>query len=879
MLKARRSAAALALLVLIAAPASAHDVYLVAKEFTNAAGITMWGFAQDADGFDVGNPEGDATSPGPVIRVPAGDTTLTIHVRNNLVSDDISLFVPGQTKTMIPVFVSDADSRRRVRSFDEVTTAAGGTNTYTWTGVKTGSYIYQSGTDVRTQIPMGLYGALIVDSAAGEAYADNPDTLFDETVRYDNDAILFFSEVQVDDVDPTVVAVPAGTDYQPQHFMINGASFGASFGTTAPIFDHAPVAGETLLLRFFNIGLDDAMPMLNGLTMNVIAEDGNLLPAASLPSPPGQHSMLLAAGKTMDALVLPGEGRYAIFDRSLRLDSGLGTGGNGGQMVYLEVGPPAANEAPVAFDDAYAVRTDETLTVTAPGVLANDTDVNGDPLNAVLDSYLGTGTLALAVDGSFTYTPATGFDGQETFTYFANDGTINSTAAATVTITVSANTAPVAADDAWLVNVGSTLNVPAPGVLSNDTDAEGDPLTAALVSGPSNGVLAFNSDGSFDYTPNAGIAGDSFTYMANDGINNSVAATVTITVNQPPVATNDAYATDEDTPLNVAAPGVLANDLDDFGPLVAALVAGPSNGALNFNTDGSFDYTPSAGWFGIDTFTYTASDGLFPSNVATVEITVNYVPGPVYFSTIGGGNNNPVPGVAAPYDDADIYTWDLVSFGRLFDASASGLPGNADIDGLVYVDDTSFYISFNRDAGTTLPGFADVFQDEDVLFYDGTTWSIFFDGSEETGGTGDNMGASAGQDIDAFDIVDGVLYFSTIGGGDANFIPGVAGPYDDADIYTWDGTTFGRFFDARTPGDNKLPANADIDGLSILDATHFYVSFNRNGGTDVAGIGTVQDEDVLFYDGTTGTWSLFFDGSADGMDVSNGQDIDAVHVD
>lgn len=341
-----RSLALLALLVLIAAPASAHDVYLVAKEFTNAAGITMWGFAEDADD-DLTTVGTEApASPGPVIRMPAGDTILNIHVRNDLAADDLSLFIPGQSKALAPVFVVDAYGRDRVWSFDAVTTAAGGTNTYTWNGVKTGSYIYQSGTDVRTQIPMGLYGALIVDSAAGEAYADNPDTLFDETVRYDNDAILFFSEVQVDDVDPTAVVVPAGTDYQPQYFMINGASFGTT--APAPIFDHAPVAGETLLLRFFNIGLDDAMPMLNGLTMNVIAEDGNLLPAASLPSPPGQHSMLLAAGKTIDALVLPSEGRYAIFDRSLRLDSGPGTMDNGGQIVHLVVGPPAAKAAPVA---------------------------------------------------------------------------------------------------------------------------------------------------------------------------------------------------------------------------------------------------------------------------------------------------------------------------------------------------------------------------------------------------------------------------------------------------------------------------------------------------------------------------------------------------
>jgi FtsP/CotA-like multicopper oxidase with cupredoxin domain len=312
----RRTAVALALLALIAAPASAHDVYLVAKEFTDAAGITMWGFAEDLDGFGVGDPEGAATSPGPVIRVPFGDTTLNIHVRNDLVGDDVSLFIPGQSKTLAPVFVVDGQGRERVQSFDVVTAADGGTNTYTWTNVKPGSYIYQSGSDIRTQVPMGLYGALIVESDA----------------VYDNEAILFFSEV-----DPAVNnAVPpaqAGPDYRPQHFMVNGASYPSA----APIWASDALVGQTVLLRLFNIGLDDAMPMVNGLRMKVIAEDGNLLPAAGMPDAPGQYSVLLPAGKTIDAVVTAAApGSYAIFDRSLRLDNGAGVPDDGGQLVYLD---------------------------------------------------------------------------------------------------------------------------------------------------------------------------------------------------------------------------------------------------------------------------------------------------------------------------------------------------------------------------------------------------------------------------------------------------------------------------------------------------------------------------------------------------------------
>ena len=121
-----------------------------------------------------------------------------------------------------------------------------------------------------------------------------------------------------------------------------------------------------------------------------------------------------------------------------------------------------------------------------------------------------------------------------------------------MTITVTAvNDAPVAADDAYSTAEDTALTVAAPGVLGNDTDPDGDPLTAVLVSGPSHGTLTLNADGSFTYTPAANFNGtDSFTYRASDGTADSNLATVTITVtavNDAPAATDDAYSTAEDT--------------------------------------------------------------------------------------------------------------------------------------------------------------------------------------------------------------------------------------------------------------------------------------------------------------------------------------------
>ncbi|HLQ79063.1 MAG TPA: cadherin-like domain-containing protein, partial [Terriglobia bacterium] len=285
---------------------------------------------------------------------------------------------------------------------------------------------------------------------------------------------------------------------------------------------------------------------------------------------------------------------------------------------------------PVANNDSYTVNQNGTLIIAAPGVLANDTDVDGNTLTAALVAGPASGSLTLNGNGSFTYTPNANFNGTDSFSYRATDGTANSNTA-TVTITVNgSNTAPVANDDCYTMNEDGVLNITAPGVLANDTDVNGDALTAVLVSGASHGTLTLNGNDSFVYTPNANFNGnDTFTYRANDGTANSNLATVTIVVcpiNDAPVANNDSYITNQDTPLTVTIPGVLANDTDaDGNAITAVLNSGPSHGALTLNANGSFTYTATAGFTGSDSFTYRASDGSTTSAIATVAITVNAV--------------------------------------------------------------------------------------------------------------------------------------------------------------------------------------------------------------------------------------------------------------
>ena len=294
----------------------------------------------------------------------------------------------------------------------------------------------------------------------------------------------------------------------------------------------------------------------------------------------------------------------------------------------------SANDAPTAEDDAYTVEEDDALTVTvSAGVLDNDSDPENDDLTATVYADPSHGDLTLDSDGSFTYTPDSGYVGTDSFTYRASDGELNSNVA-TVTITVtSANDAPTAEDDAYTVDEDESLTVnAASGVLDNDTDPEDDGLTSVVHTHPSHGTLSLAADGSFVYTPNANFHGtDSFTYTANDGTDDSGTATVTITVNavnDAPEATADDYELEMDDVLDVtAALGVLANDTDaDDDDLTASLISTTSHGTLSLDSDGSFTYTPETGYYGEDSFSYKAYDGVAYSDTVVVTIVVNDAP-------------------------------------------------------------------------------------------------------------------------------------------------------------------------------------------------------------------------------------------------------------
>lgn len=203
------------------------------------------------------------------------------------------------------------------------------------------------------------------------------------------------------------------------------------------------------------------------------------------------------------------------------------------------------------------------------------------------------------------------------------------------------NRGPDAVNDAFTTSEDITATG---NVLTNDTDGDGDAVTATLVSGPQHGAVTLGSDGSFSYTPTADYTGtDTFSYKVGDkgfhlhGLlgflrpdsGHTDTATVTITVspvNDAPAARNDVYSIAEDSQLVVGGPGVLGGDKDaDNAGLTVTGSTAPAHGGVTMGADGSFTYSPDVNFHGTDTFDYTVSDGTL-TDTGTVTITVTSVP-------------------------------------------------------------------------------------------------------------------------------------------------------------------------------------------------------------------------------------------------------------
>jgi DNA/RNA endonuclease G (NUC1) len=330
----------------------------------------------------------------------------------------------------------------------------------------------------------------------------------------------------------------------------------------------------------------------------------------------------------------------------------------------VSIGVSEVNDSPSVTDDSKTTQEDTQLVFPSSDLTANDSagppNESGQALTvtSVTAGVNTHGTVGLA-SGTITYTPDANFNGPASFTYSTcDDGTTNGSpdskcASATVNVNVAAvNDNPTAADDSATTDEDTPVTV---NVLTNDSDVENDSLTISAVTQGSHGSVV-NNGSNVTYSPNANYNGtESFTYTTSDGHGGTATATVSVTinaVNDAPVATDDSTTTNEDSAVTV---NVLSNDSDvDGDSLTVSAVTQGTHGAV-VNNGANITYSPALNYNGIDSFTYTTSDGHGGTATATVSVTINAVnDAPVATDDSATTNEDTAVAVIVLSNDSDV---------------------------------------------------------------------------------------------------------------------------------------------------------------------------------------------------------------------------------
>ncbi|MDT4955327.1 MAG: hypothetical protein QOJ02_3465 [Acidobacteriota bacterium] len=324
------------------------------------------------------------------------------------------------------------------------------------------------------------------------------------------------------------------------------------------------------------------------------------------------------------AVYTPAENYHGPDNFTYTVSDGHGGSAQGAVSVTVN----SVNDNPVAVNDSATTAEDNAVTIDA---VANDTDVDGDPLTLTSVSNANGGTVSI-VDGKAVFNPNHNYNGSGTFTYTAGDGH-GGEATATVTVTITpVNDDPVANSDSAVTNEDNAVVVDA---RDNDSDVDGDGITITSVSGASKGtaeLIASGPDaGKVRYTPNLNENGaDSFTYTLSDGQGGTTTGNVSVTinpVNDGPTANAQSVSTTEESAAAITLTG---SDVETSAAnLSFEVVSNPSHGTLS-GTGANLTYTPAANYNGSDSFTFKVTDtgdgtSAALSSEATVSINVTAV--------------------------------------------------------------------------------------------------------------------------------------------------------------------------------------------------------------------------------------------------------------
>jgi hypothetical protein len=361
----------------------------------------------------------------------------------------------------------------------------------------------------------------------------------------------------------------------------------------------------------------------------------------------------LSSGPANGSLTLNSDGSYAYtpdpgFVGNDSFDFTASSSGYEGYSGGSDVGTVSLsvyNTTPYAYDGSTSVLHDQSVYSYVSGY-----DPDGDSVSFSTSSGPANGTLTLNADGSFTYVPNSGFVGNDSFDFTVSDGLDSDSGTFTIDVY---NTTPYAYDGSTSVLHDQSMSSYVSGY-----DPDGDSVSFSTSSGPANGTLTLNADGSFTYVPNPGFVGsDGFDFSVSDGLD-SDSGTFTIDVyNSTPYAYDGSTSVLHDQSMSSYVSGYDP----DGDPVTYSVSSGPSNGTLSLNSDGSYTYTPSAGFVGTDSFGFSASDGL-AADTGLIEIYVYNTAPYAYDGSASVLHDQSVSYSLSAYDmDGDPVTYGLSS--------------------------------------------------------------------------------------------------------------------------------------------------------------------------------------------------------------------------